>query len=222
MKKLLLVLPLLLSACAPVVTRINLPGTDNSTSVQITDLRPATEKESKIFSLLITSSEYGIYRKGDQTLDPPMTQIFRRMAYDKLGAGRAEPVSISIYHMVVYENRKSELRRGVAGGEIGGIIGAAVAAHINAEKTINISQSVIDRDQFEESIDEEYKRALYTDVENPQRASVFVIYIDAAVDGKRAFVKTMAPTQAPEGQSAYGLAVQSAIQYYLSQYAAGT
>lgn len=215
----LLVLPLFLSACAPVVTRVNLPGTDDSTSVQVRDLRPATEKESKIFSLLITSSEYGIYRKGDQTLDPPMTQLFRRLVYDKLGVGKATPPGISIYHMVVYQNRKSELRRGVAGGEIGGIIGAAVAAHINAEKTVNLSESLVNRDQFEKSGADEYERALYTDQENPQRASVYVIYIDAAVDGKRVFVKTMAPTKAPDGQDAYSLAAQSAIQYYLSQYA---
>jgi hypothetical protein len=222
MKRLLFVLPLLLSACAPIVTRVDLPGADDSTSVQVSDLRPASEKESKIFSLLITSGEYGIYRKGDQTLDPPMTQIFRRLAYDKLGVGKATPPSISIYHMVVYENRKSELRKGAVGAGIGGLVGAAIASGITAGDTVNISQSLIDRNQFEKSSAEEYERAFYTDAENPEHASVFVVYIDAAVDGKRVFVKTMAPTRAPEGHNAYSLAVQSAIQYYLSQYVAGT
>ncbi|MDR3054952.1 MAG: hypothetical protein LBU53_06060 [Zoogloeaceae bacterium] len=213
MKKLLLLVLLLLNACAPVVTRVDLSGVDKSSSVQVIDLRPATEKESEVFSLLITSKGYGIYRHGDQTLDPPMTQLFRRLAYEKLAMGGSVMPSISIYHMVVYRNIQSTLRKTVA-NMLGGTTGAATVA----ENAVNISQSVVDRDQFEKSGAKEYERAFYTNAENPGHAPVFVIYIDAAVGKKRVFVKTMAPAKAPEGQNAYSLAVQSSIQYYLSQY----
>ena len=216
MKRLLLILPIFLSACAPAPVRVDMPGTDQSASVPVEDLRSADEKKSEIFSLMITSSGYGIYRKGDDSLDPPMTQVFRRLAYERIANGQS-PI-ITIYHMVVYMNAKSELRRGAVAGGIGGLIGGAIAAGMSVGNSVNVSQSVVDRTQFENAPADEYQRAFYTDAENPEHASVFVIYIDAAVNGKRVFVKTMAPTKAPEGQNAYSLAIQSSIQYYLSQY----
>jgi hypothetical protein len=79
---------------------------------------------------------------------------------------------------------------------------------------------VIGRDAFEKSQDNEYERAFFTEAENPQRASVFVIYIDATIRGKRVSVKSMSMASAPEGKNAYSIAVQSAIDYYLSQYTA--
>lgn len=105
MKKLLLILPLLLCACAQTPTRVDIPGTDSSASVPVNDLRPASEKTSEIFSYLVSSSGYGIYRKGDETLDPPMTQIFRRRVLKKLSAD-GKTLDISIRHMVVYFNVK--------------------------------------------------------------------------------------------------------------------
>lgn len=84
--------------------------------------------------------------------------------------------------------------------------------------TVNLSQSLVDRNLFDAAGGEEYERAFYTEAENPEKASVFVIYIDADVNGKSVFVKTMAPSKAPDGQNPHARAVESAIQYYLSQY----
>ena len=190
---------------------------DPSSAVVVQDLRPEAEKKSEIFSYLITSSGYGIYRKGDETLDPPMPQLFRRRAYEASRGTGANP-TITIYHMVVYMNLKSQLRGQAIGAGVGGIIGTAIASGLNAGSTVNISQSIVDRAAFEAGGGDEYERAFYTDEENPNHASVFVIYIDAAINGKRVFVKTLAPTTAPKGEVAYSLAVQSAIQFFLSQY----
>ena len=120
--------------------------------------------------------------------------------------------------MVVYMNLKSQLRGQAIGAGVGGIIGTAIASGLNAGSTVNISQSIVDRAAFEAGGGDEYERAFCTDEENPNHASVFVIYIDAAINGKRVFVKTLAPTTAPKGEVAYSLAVQSAIQFFLSQY----
>lgn len=210
-----LLLPLLLSlgACAPVVTKFDMAGTDGSVSVPVTDLRPTIEKQSEIFSLMITSSEYGLYRKGDATLDPPLTQVFRRRAFEKLGADAMKDVTI--HHMVVYLNLQSELRRGAIGAGFGGVIGSLIAT--SGMTGANLSQSLADRAAFDR---EEYQRALYTAAENPKKSSVFVVYIDAEIGGRRVFTRTLAPTTGPEGRVPYVLAVDSAIEYYLQQYQA--
>lgn len=217
MKKLLLALPLLLCACVTQpVNRVTLPGVDHSGSVPVSDFRPANEKASEIFSLLISSSAYGIYRKGDETLDPPMTSIFRRRVYEKFGAN-GQPLSISIHHMVVYLNAKSALRKGAIGAGLGGVIGSVIASSAANNLGVNLSQSKVNRAAFEALADREHERSFYTEAENPEKATVFVIYIDAEVNGRRAFIKTLAPSTAPEGQDPYFLAVDSSIQYYLSQ-----
>jgi hypothetical protein len=79
-----------------------------------------------------------------------------------------------------------------------------------------------DRDLFERNSDKlEARRAFYSKEENPENAPVYVIYIDAAINGKRVFVRTMAPVSAPEGQFPFVLAVKGAIHYWLDQYSSG-
>lgn len=202
------VLSAMLSGCAQTVTRIEMKGVDKSISIPVSDLRPDNEKKSETFSFLITSSAYAIYRKGDETLDPPMTQLFRRKAFDKLGS--KGNLKITIHHMVSYMNAKAQLRAGA----IGGVIGAVIAS----KSSVNLSQSVVNRKDFEAANNEEHRRAFYTKSENPDNATVFVIYIDADINGKRTFIKTMSPVTAPKGQDAYALAVQSTIDYFLSKY----
>ncbi|MBS0515633.1 MAG: hypothetical protein JSS16_09180 [Proteobacteria bacterium] len=216
MKLLLLICPLLLIACTPQAVRMDLPGTDESTSIPIKDVRPSSEKESGHFSLVITSSAYGIYRKGDATLNPPMIQIFRRLAFEKFGDA-TKPLDISVHHMVVYVNMKSEFRKMAALGTIGGAVGGAIAGG-TVGSTVNLSQTLVDRTHFEDEEIEEHERAFYTDAANPEHASVFVIYIDAEINGKRTFVKTMAPTKTQDKQDGYVAAVKSAIGYFLSYY----
>jgi len=213
---LLLICPSLLVACAPQTVRMDLPGTDESVSVSMKDLRPSTEKESGHFSLVITSSAYGIYRKGDGTLNPSIIHAFRRLAYERFGSV-SKPLDITVHHMVVYVNMKSEFRKMAALGAVGGAVGGAIAGG-SVASTVNLSQSLIDRARFENDEIDEHERAFYTDAENPGHASVFVIYIDAEINGKRTFVKTMAPTKAQDGQDGYATAVKSAIGYFLSYY----
>jgi hypothetical protein len=123
---------------------------------------------------------------------------------------------------------------------LGGLVGSAITSGTVAT-TVNISQSLVDREQFDRNGGKmEARRAFYSEEENPGNASVFVIYIDAAINGKRVFVRTMAPATstegyfpsraiaaqgcpidpdaAPEGQFPFVLAVNGAIQYWLEQY----
>lgn len=220
MKKLLLLsISLFLAACVQQkITRVNLPGLDSSSSVVVQDLRPADEKIALRGSFAITSRSYGISRVGDETLDPSMPRILQHRAWEKFGGANGTPPQITIHHMVGYKNIQSEVRGIALGAAIGGAIGGAASMGATSRSGVNLSQSLVDQSQFEALADEDYQRAYYTEQENPGRASVFVIYIDAEMRGKRTFVKTIAPTTSGKDQNAYSLAVESAIQYYLSQY----
>ncbi len=212
MKRLLPILALALTTafagCAQQPVRITLNGAEKSAKVPLKDLRPESEKQKEIFSLLISSSAYGIYRLADDTLSPPVIDLLKHRAYEKLGT--KGPLNIVVHHLVVYLNAKSQLRYSA----IGGLVGAAIAA----KSSVNISQTAVNRQQFEAMAAEEHRRAFYTSAENPQNAAVLVIYVDAEINGKRTFIKTLSPNTAPEGQVPVVLAAESTISYFLSKY----
>ena len=222
MKKLLVIASLFLCACAqqPTLVTFDLPEEAQSLTVPVEDLRPENEKikNDVMFSTILTSRSYGIARVGDQTTSPPMMDVFRWMVYERLN-GTEKDLKISVYHMVAYLNMKSRARRTAIGAGLGGLLGAAIASHSTAS-TVNISQSLVDRDLFESTNKPnlEARRAFYSTEENPKNAPVFVIYIDAAVNDKRIFIRTMAPSDALEGQFPFVLAVKGSIQYWLDQY----
>jgi len=119
---------------------------------------------------------------------------------------------------VVYSNQKSELRRGVFGGVLGGAIGAAIASDTQKYGIDGIARLTTE-DEFN-SFEKEHKRALYTPDENPNKVSVFKVYLDAELDGKRTFVSTMTPTNLPKDveRNSHVAAIETAIAYFLDQY----
>lgn len=219
MKKFLIVLllPIVLAGCAAPVSRIAVNGPEPVNSAPFQDLRPKSEKESEIFSYLITSAGYAIYRKGDETLSPNAAQLLRRRANERLGVVSGTGPSVTVHHLVVYWNRKSELRKGAMGNLLGGVIGGALVWAAEAKNTVNISQTVADSRKFL-GVEDEYERAYFAPEENPGKASVFVTYIDAEIDGKRIFTRTLAPSAAEKGKDPYVVAVEASIDYFLSHF----
>jgi len=219
MKKLmLLVVPFLLFACTSIPLKVELPAEAYAITTPVQDLRPENEKKSEIFSLMITSSGYGIYRRGDEILDPPMTDLFRWYIYEKLG-GNNKDLKIIIHHMVVYQNSKATLVANALSA------GAAVArgqspgsgVMTKGGTLVNMSQKLVDRDWFE-NVKAEYQRAFYDQSENPTHAQVFIIYIDATVNDKRVFVRTIAPFFSTIPGIPLVQAIEAATQFYLEQY----
>ncbi len=208
-RKALLVLPLLILGCVPPVTRMEVPGLAKSEALTMKDLRPANEKASETFSLMVTSEAYGLYRKGDETHVPSATRLLQHRIFEKLGAN-GQPLDITVHHLVVYLNMKSELRK----VGFGGLIAAAVVAN----NKVALSNAVVDRKAFEDLQKDEYKRALFTEQENPEKASAFVVYVDAEINGKRTLTRSLVPSKAPEGQNAHTRALNEAFDYFLAQY----
>jgi len=206
------------AGCTPAVTKVNVADIAKSDALQVADKRPASEKENKIFSLLITSKEYGVIRTGDVHLSPGPVRLLQHEAYEKLAAdGSAH--SVTVYHFVIYQNMRSQLRAGAVGagvgGMLGGAIGNAMASHDTGSQT-----RLIDEMSFN-SVSDEYVRGLYDAGENPNKASVFIIYVDTDIDGKKVFTRTVASMTPHGDQSPLADAVQLAIKNHLSRYDAG-
>lgn len=216
MRACLLVVVALLSGCAAQVVTVNIPEIERSVPAQITDLRPEKEKQSEIFSLLVTSDAYAIYRIPDSAIVPQATRLFQHRAFEKLGADNG-PLDIKVHHFVVYRNLQSELRRGALGAALGGAIGAVLAGQVKTEPS-GIVTTLVDAKAFEMPDDAEFKRALYTEQENPGRGSVHVIYIETEIRGKRAFTRTIVPIKSNTEESPLVSALDAATGFHLTQY----
>jgi hypothetical protein len=117
---------------------------------------------------------------------------------------------------VIYENMRSQLRAGAIGAGVGGLIGGeignAMASHDASSQT-----QIVDEMSFN-AVTEEYLRGQYSASENPDKASVFIIYVDTDIDGKKVFTRTVASMKTHGDQSALADAVQLAIKNHLSHY----
>ncbi len=207
---------ILLSGCAAPIYKHEVAGLQRSESVRLVDARPKEESEQELFSALITSDAYATYRYSTQTLDPSAVRVFQHKIYEKF-ADSSSPVDVKIYHFVSYMNMQSSFRRSSI-GSIFGVVGAAVAVGTQNYNS-DFKASSINREQFEAiTRDNEYTKSFFTEAENPNKAPVFVVYIDADINGKRSFVKGIAPTARSDGKNSYLYAVENTISAFLSNY----
>ena len=165
---------------------------------------------------MLTSDAYAIYRNGENIIDPTPLRLFQHRAYEKFSATKL-PTDIKIYHLVSYMNAQSELKK-VAVGSIFGPAGALIASSTQ-KNNVDPSISVVNPDAFNAlAADKEYQRALYTQLENPNKATVFVIYIDAEINGKRVFIRKTSPRVQNGAANPYVDAVDSTIKAFFSYY----
>lgn len=217
MKKLIAcLLALACVACTPAVVKVNVPDISKSDVVAISDLRPVSEKERKIFSLMITSKQYGIWRVGDAQLSPSPVRLLQHEIYEKFASTGSSP-DAAIYHLVVYQNMQSQLRHGAVGAAVGGVIGAAVG-NAMANHGENAQTTLVDEGAFNAALADEYKRGLYTKEEDPEKASVYIVYIDTMIGGKRVFTRTIAPVQPQGNENPLFAAIELAIKNQLAKY----
>lgn len=220
MKKLMaVVLSMMCAACAPVVTKVSVPDIAKSDSLSVRDVRPVGEKDRKLFSLLITSKEYGIIRTGDTLLSPSPIRLLQYQAFGKFNVSGHLP-RVDVYHFVVYENAKSQLRAGAVGAAVGGVLGGLAANEIANHDALAKTEIVDERTFDGSSGSDEYQRGLYTEAENPQKGSVYIIYIDTDIDGKRVLTRTVSPMKPHGDENTLVNAVQSAIANHLAHYSA--
>ncbi len=183
---------ILLNGCATApVQPLSISGLEQSGKIAIEDHRPASETEKKIFSYLITSEAYGIYRIAESVTDPVGVRLLAHRAYESLPALEHDPV-ITVNHFVTYANFQSEFRRGALGGAIGGAIGSAIISQGSPAKG-QVQTSQIDSSFFDQTEENEYRRAFYTEAENPDNAPVNIIYIETEILGRTITTRSLVP-----------------------------
>lgn len=208
-----------LAGCAAAPASLEVPGMERSEQVRMQDLRPPVEKEAGVFSFLITSDSYGIYRVAQSIFAPSPIRLLQHRAHETLRKGAA-PLEVKVHHLVIYRNVQSQYRRGAIAFGLGGLVGALVADANNnwVKDPSGALSSVADTVVFDSLAPTEFQRALYTEQENPGRGSVHVIYIDTEVDGKRVLTRTLAPVRANEGENPLAIGVEAAIKFHLAQH----
>lgn len=184
---------LAVSGCAtqPAVPPPTYPGLEQSSTVVIKDLRPKTEAEKKIFSLLVTSSAYGIYRVADSATDPTGPRLLTHRAYESFPALAMQP-AINVRHFVTYANMQSHLRKASLGAAFGGPIGAHLMTR-SAPPVGQVLSTQIDATLIDQTAEDEHVRAYYSEEENPEKSPVNVIYIDAEILGQRVASRCLVP-----------------------------
>lgn len=216
MRSLLILFTLMLSGCAATVLQVDVPNINNSNAITIADLRPATEPLGEIFSYSISNDAYGTYRIEEKSVSPTPLRIFQHRAFEKFGAD-AQQLNIKVHHFVIYKNLQSQLRTGVFGGLIGGPLGAAIAVS-TIDSVSGSSSTVIDREGFDALQEDEFKRALYTEKENPDNGPVFIYFIETEMKGKSTFTRTLAPAERAGDPTPFVTGLNAAIEFHLNQY----
>jgi hypothetical protein len=216
MKRLILCASFLLGGCATQVVPLNVPGIERSEAARVQDLRPATEKESEIFSLSITNEAYALYRVADAVMAPPPIRLLQHRAFETFES-RGAPADIKVRHLVVYRNLQAGMRKAVLGQAIGGLIGAAVAGKAVTDPS-GMAHSLVDASAFDALEKTEYKRAQYSAEENPGRGPVYIIYVETEVNGTRAFTRTLAPHNGKEGENPLVKALEAAVAFNIAQH----
>lgn len=183
-----------LTGCAtgPTTPPPTFPGIEQSDKITIEDLRPKSESEKEIFSLMITSSAYAIYRVADEATAPTGPRLLAHRAYEAFPELADQP-NIKVRHFVTYANLQSQLRKGVALGMLTGPIGVALIGPPTYPAS-EVVTTPIDSAQIEKTAgDEEHTRAYFTEQENPTKAPVNVIYMDTEILGKRVASRCLVP-----------------------------
>jgi hypothetical protein len=212
LKKLSIAAVLLLSACASQPSRPPLAPAD-SEQVRIVDLRDASEKQGKTFSRFLLNSAYGMSRVAEGGAAPTAVRLLQQRAAEILPE---RPVAITVHHLVTYINGQSSMR---SASLAGGLASVGMPGGGSAPKPLETAtSSVADREAFDAARTEEYRRALYTEQENPLQSVVYVVYIDTESGGRRVFTRTLAPFGNPRKKLLLDEALEAAVKFHLEQY----
>ncbi|MFT0631839.1 hypothetical protein ACMFY5_06920 [Pseudomonas sihuiensis] len=194
LKYLLVASPLIIAGCVsqPSLPPPEFPGIEQSDKIVIHDQRPSSESEKEIFSLLVTSSAYAIYRMPDTATKPTGPRLLAHRAYEAFPELGSQP-AINVHHFVTYANLQSQLRKSSLVAGLTGPIGVAILSRqelpVGEVLTTRIDSSIFDKTAG----DEEYTRAFFSAEENPEKSPVNLIYIDAEMLGQRVASRCLVP-----------------------------
>ena len=211
-----LLLPIVISACAtPPPPRVEITNIATSQAVTLEDLHPVDENKLEVFSYLVTSERYGVFRLATVNMEPSALRLLQHRAYERLK--ERGPLVVKVHHFVVYQNLQGSLRAGAFGSVLGPL--GAVIATASVNNDLGGSGSVIDPALFASTAgDNEWKRGITSPQENPNNGASLVTWLDGEVNGKRVFVRVVSPVKVPEGKVPYVLSLESTYDFFLKQF----
>ncbi|MGP0013447.1 hypothetical protein [Pseudomonas sp.] len=222
LKTLLVTCALAIAGCAsqPSLPPPVFPGLEQSDKITVQDLRPHSEGEKEIFSLLITSDAYAIYRMADGSTKPTGVRLLAHRAYEKFPQLSSQP-TIKVLHFVTYANLQSQLRKNALLAGFTGPIGVALMADKEFPAG-DVLTTRIDSTQLEKTAgDEEYTRAYFSAEENPKKSPVNLIYIDTEMLGQRVTTRCLVPPVASKPHLFLVEAMDMCIANHLALYGSG-
>lgn len=97
-------------------TQTPLRGTVSNTAIAVVDKRPANDRESSMGSLLISSSNYGIYILGDERFLPaPVTALSQRLQRATAGwPSRPQSITLTLNRFNIQNNIQAAARHSAA------------------------------------------------------------------------------------------------------------
>ncbi len=207
---------IILVGCASTPAPLPIDNIDSSANTKVEDLRPANEGTREIFSLLITSDQYGFHRLAQDLTEPAGPRLFAHLLQEKHGKNPVPPTKL--HHFVVYMNMRAELKKFALGAALGGVIGAVIANN-TIIRDGETSHTLVNPDGFSAlSGEEEYKRALYTEAELNEGTSAIIVFIESETEGAKRFTRTVSPMKQgqPGQKSPLHQALDSAIRFHLN------
>ena len=202
-------------ATAP-IKPMAIDGLEKSNVITIEDKRPATEGQKTVFSVLVTSEAYAIYRVTEAATIPTAVRLLAHRAYEQLPELASSP-TIKVHHFVTYANFQSQLRKGAMGAALGGAVGAAIMSQSSPPKG-EVLTTVIDPTTFDQTAAKEHRRAFYTPAENPTKTSVNIVYIDTEMLGRRVATRSFVPPLINNPNPTLGEIYDLCIANHLAQY----
>ncbi len=207
---------LVLVGCATGPVSLPVDNLATSAQTQVEDLRPKGEGTREMFSLLITSDQYGYARLAQDLTDPTGPRLFTHRLQEKYGTGPVPPTKL--LHFAVYLNNRAELKSVALGSALGGVIGAAITSGTDTREG-EVVHTLVNPESFAAlSGDAEYKRAFYTDTKLKAGTSAFVIFIESESQGQRRFTRTVYPIKPTQAGQKIPLhqALDAAIDFHVN------
>jgi hypothetical protein len=158
----------------------NMVVSPSANKIQVTDLRPATERKTEMFSWFSFSCAFGVQRFGDAETAPEKMDVLRQRVFEKYGDG----TELKINHFVVYQNIQASSRGPFWGPLAYDIAGYAVRANGPSGDAEDLYDTIknVKCDPKESALG-----AFSPDEYSGQ--SAFVVYVDIELKGKRSFVR---------------------------------
>lgn len=201
--------------CTATTSKLTAKDLAASDALTVVDARPESEKETKMFSAWASSKEFGVNRIGDKKMSPKPIRLLQHMAFEKYAASGRLP-TITVRHLVIYQNVRTELRANAINQALGGLLGA-LAADASVRNDSAMHTITADERSFDSA--EEYTRGNFNTWEKEQKGSALVIYIGTEIDGKKVFTRSVIPFVSRDGQKD---GLEQVIKSHLAHYDTGT